>query len=107
MQIGEQDLAFTQLHPFGRLRFLDLHHHLGAGKDFGGACHHLGPGLAVDIIVLVDPEARPGFDDHAMPGSDIFAHGFGGKADAELARLDFLGNADQHDSLLAMTWKYR
>ena len=107
MQVGEQDLPFAQLHPFAGLRFLDLHHHIGAGEDFGGAIDHFGPGLAVGVIILVDAQPSAGFNDHPVPGRRIFAHRFGGETDAELARLDFLGNADQHDSLLAMQRKRR
>jgi len=53
------------------------------------------------------PSPALGFHDHAVSGSNIFTHRFGGKTDPKLAWFNFLGNADQHDSLLAMQRKRR
>ncbi len=37
MEVGVEDLAFAQHRALDRLRFLDLHDHVGLGEDLGGS----------------------------------------------------------------------
>ena len=57
MQIGEQNLAFPQLRPLGRLRLLDLDDHVGRGEDLRGSVNDGGAGLAIDIVARANSVA--------------------------------------------------
>src|SRR5260370_5538420 len=96
MQIGEEDLAFAQLGPFGRLRFLDLHDHVAGCENLGGGAGDDGSGLAIDLIARADTCTRVGLDDHAMTVSHIFANRAGCQADAIFVDFDLLWHTDAH-----------
>ena len=102
VEIGEEDLPFAKLDPLVRLRLLDLHHHLGAREDFFGAVDDACAHGAVIIVGLADPQSGTGLDDDIMSAHDVFARCLGRQADAVFVVLDFLGDADKHDSLLGM-----
>src|ERR1700692_3094535 len=96
MKIGEEDLAIAQLRPFAGLGFLDLHDHVGGGKNFGRGAGDDGAGFAVDVVGCSDAFTRVGLDGDAVARSDIFSHGTGGEADAIFVDFDFLWNSDAH-----------
>ena len=96
MEIGVEDLAFAQLHPFGGLRLLDLDDHVGLGEHFFGGLGDAGAGGAVGVVVGADAGACAGLDQHFMAVRDIFAHRARRQPDAVLVVLDFLRAADAH-----------
>ncbi len=96
MQIGEQDLAFAELHPFGGLRLLHLHDHLRPGEDLGRARGDLGADRDVVGIRRAHAGAGAGFDQDLMADARIFARRLRGQADAIFVNLDFLQDTDAH-----------
>jgi hypothetical protein len=100
MQIGEEDLAFAQLLPLGRLRLLDLHDHVGGREHLRRAIDNRGARLAIDVVVGADARARILLDDDLMAGADIFADRARCQADAIFVRFDFLGDPYSHRLLL-------
>jgi hypothetical protein len=54
MQIGKQDLAFAQPHPFGSLRLLHLHDHVRLDEDLVGGLGDRGTSGAIDLVVCAD-----------------------------------------------------
>ena len=95
MQIGEEQLAGPQARDFLRLRFLDLHHHLGAGEDLGGA-RDFSTGGAVISVMHADAGTGLRFDQDLMPVVDEFAHAAWGQADAVFVVFDFFRDTYQH-----------
>jgi hypothetical protein len=96
MQVGVEDLAFAQLHPFGRLRFLDLHDHVGILEDFASRGSDLRAGGDIVGIRGTDAGAGIGLDQHGMAVRDIFADRSRRQADAIFVVLDFLRATDAH-----------
>ncbi len=96
VEIGEEDLAGAELDPFGRLRLLDLDDHVGLGEDRGRIGCDIGTGGAVVGVAGADASTGAGFDQHPVAMSDILADGSRREADAEFARLDFPGDANEH-----------
>ena len=91
VQIGVEDLVVAQLHPFRRLRLLDLHDHVGLGEHLRGRLGDLGAGGLIGAVVGADAGARAGLDHDLVAVGDIFAHRAGRQADAVFVVLDFLG----------------
>jgi hypothetical protein len=89
--------------PFGRLRLLDLHDHVGGREHFRRAVDDLGADLAVDIIVGADARARIVLDEDLMAGADIFTNGARRQADAVFVRFDFLGDPYSQRRLLSFS----
>ena len=100
MQIGEENLALAQLDPFAGLRLLDLHDHVGAGKDLGSAVGDDGARLAIGLVGGADACTRVGLDDDTVAGGDILTNGARGEADAIFVNFDFLWHSDAHRSTL-------
>ena len=96
VQIGVEDLAVAQLHPFAGLRLLDLDDHVRLGEHLLGGPGDLGAGGAIGIVVGADAGARAGLDQHLVAVRDIFAHRAGRQADAVFVVLDFLRATDAH-----------
>jgi hypothetical protein len=74
MQVGVEDLAVAQLHPFARLRLLDLDDHVRLGEHLCGRLGDRGAGGAVGIVVGADAGAGARLDQHFVAVRDIFAH---------------------------------
>ena len=102
MKIGIEDLPFAKLGPFGRLRFLDLHDHVGffenlfRGAGYSGARCHIGG------IVRADAGARLGFDQDLVAMGHIFAHRTGRQAHTVFMVFDFLRASDTHLAFLSV-----
>ena len=74
VQVGEQHLSGTEPLVLLRLRFLDLHDHLGCGEHRIGIPHDLG---ADDVVLLVGDrgsDAGGRLDHHPVPGPHELAH---------------------------------
>ena len=104
MQIGIEDLAFAQLHPFRRLRLLDLDDHVGLFEDvawrwltiFGRRRRHRQWSSAPI------PSPALGLDQNtSWPCATYSLHGTRRQADAIFMILDFLGAADAHEAFLS------
>ena len=96
VQIGVEDLAFAQLHPFGRLRFFHLNDHVGLFEHvFGRGCNLRASG---DIGVVVGADTGPctRFNQDIMAMRHIFADGTGGETDTVFMVFDFLRATDTH-----------
>ena len=100
VQVGEQYLPLAQHAAFVRLRFLDLHDHVGAREDLGGAADDFGPGATVHLVALADAGAGHRLDDHRVAVMHQLADAAGGQADTVFVRFDFPGHADEHGSIL-------
>ena len=96
MQVGVEDLPLAQLHPFARLRLLDLDDHVGLFKHIAGRCGDPGAGGDIGAVVRADARARARLDQHLMAVRHIFAHRAWRQADAIFVILDFLRAADAH-----------
>ena len=81
---------------FHRLRFLDLHHHLGRGKDLFRRGQDRGPRRRVVGVAEPRADARAGFDEHLMAMGHRLARGIGRHAHAEFLRLDLFRATDFH-----------
>ena len=96
VQVGVEDLAVAQLHPFVGLRLLDLDDHVRLGEHVLG-----GPGdrcacSTVGVVVGADTGAGARLDQNLMAVGGVFADGARRQADAIFVVLDFLGAADAH-----------
>ena len=102
VEIGVEDLAVAQLHPFVGLRLLDLDDHVGLGEHFRGGLGDRRAGGAIGVVVGADAGAGAGLDQHLMAVRDIFADRRRRQADAVFVVLDFLGAADAHLSISSL-----
>ncbi len=100
MEIGVEDLAFAQHGALDRLRFLDLHDHVGLGEDLGGSRDDHGAGGGIVGVRGADAGARIGLHPDLVALAHGFAHRHGRHADAVFVILDFLRYADEHVSVL-------
>ena len=91
VQEGEQDLAYAQHADFPGLRFLDLHDHVGLGKDFSRIGGDPRAGGDVVGIVHADSMGGAGLDDHLLARADQVAHRADRQADAVLFGLNLPG----------------
>jgi hypothetical protein len=98
VQIGVEKLAFAQLHPFARLRLLDLDHHVGLGEHLLGGLGDARAGCLVGVVVGADSGARAALHQHVMAVGDVFAYRARGQADAIFMVLDFRRAAHKHNS---------
>jgi hypothetical protein len=100
MQIGEDELAFSQHRHFGRLRLLHLEDHVGLAEH--GRSVGKDPGSLPLVLLVVDgrPLAGVVLDDHAVPAVDELPHPDRCDRHPELCGLDLTGNADDHVCLL-------
>ena len=73
VEIGVEDLAVAQLHPFGGLRLLDLDDHVRLGEHVLGRPGDRGAGGAIGVVVGADAGAGAGLDQHLVAVRDIFA----------------------------------
>src|ERR1700730_16344455 len=96
MQIGEEDLAGSELPALRRERLLDLHDQLAARIDLLGVGHDLGSDRAVIGIVEAGAQSGALFDEDVVGGPGELAHRRGHQTHPILAVLDFLRHADQH-----------
>jgi hypothetical protein len=96
VQIGKENLAFAQALAFHGLRFLDLHDHVGLGKDFLGRRKDLGTGGDIVGIGKASTRAGQGFDHNRMAVVHGFADGIRGHPHAEFLRLDLFRATDLH-----------
>ena len=96
MEIGVEDLAVAQLHPFVGLRLLDFDDHVRLGEHVLGGLGDFGACGAVGVVVGADAGAGAGLDQHLMAVGDIFAYRARRQADAVFVVLDFPGAADAH-----------
>src|SRR5437588_12348745 len=96
MQIGKEDLALAQLRPFASLGLLDLHDHIGGGKNLGSAVGDDGSRLAVGLVRRSNSCARVRLDDDAVTCSHIFANRAWCQANAILLGLNLLWHTDAH-----------
>ena len=96
VQVGEQHLPRAQTLAFGRLRFLDLDHQIGGGKDlFGrGQDHRARRGIVG--VRKARADTGGGFDIDLMAVVHRFARGIGRQTDAVFLRLDLFGATDFH-----------
>jgi hypothetical protein len=78
------------------LRLLDLHDHIGGGKNLGSAVGDHGSRLAVGLIRRSDSCARVRLDDDAVTCSHIFANRAWCQANAILLGLNLLWHTDAH-----------
>ena len=94
MQVGEQHLTLAEPLVLLRLRFLDLHDHVGGGEHGVGVGQDLRAGGRE--LVVADRRAVAGRCLHrdAMPRAHELAHTLGRRRDAVLVVLDFLRDAD-------------
>ena len=99
MQIGEQHLPLTQPCPLDRLRFLDLHDHLGPGENRLSRRQHRGPCRNIIGIRKARTHTGPGLDRDGMATVHRLTRGIGCHADAEFLRLDLFRATDLHVSL--------
>ena len=77
MQIGEQQLPFGKLRPFGWLGFFHLHDHVRTGEHFLRCINDFSARCDIDIIGLGNADPCPAFHDDIVTVLHIFAHGLG------------------------------
>jgi hypothetical protein len=99
MQVGEEQLALAQQLVLARLRFLDLHDHLGLFEDRLRRARDLRANGAVGVVVESDAGPGAGLHQHLMTMVDQLPRGAGRQADAVLMILDLLRHADEHDAV--------
>jgi len=83
-----------QHRAFVRLRFLDLHDHVGACEDFLRRLDDAGAGGQVVIVGQPDLAAGVRLDNDLVPPCDQLLHGRRGQTDPVLMVFDLLRNAD-------------
>jgi hypothetical protein len=96
MEICEENLVFSQLDPFGWLRFLHLHYHLAGRKNFASRADNACASLSVVVVGSAHPVPCRCLHRHRMTDSHILTYCRGREANAIFMRFDFLGNADLH-----------
>src|ERR1700746_3180058 len=96
MQIGEEDLAGSELLALRRERLLDLHDQLAARIDLLGVGHDLGSDGVVMGIGNAGSQSSALFDEDVVAVPGELAHRRGYQTPPILAVLDFLRHADQH-----------
>ena len=106
MQVGVEDLTVAELRPFGGLRFLDLHHHVGLLEDIRGGGNDLRAGGAVGIVISADAGAGLGFDDDVVAMRHIFANSTRRQTDPIFVILDFLRTTDTHARSSPVIFRY-
>jgi hypothetical protein len=104
VEVGEEHLPLAQALAFDGLRFLDLHDHLGFGKDLLGGVENQAANGAVMVIGEASTHARPGFDQDLMAIDDGLASGVGRDTDAEFLRLYLFRATDLH-AFLPWVWR--
>ncbi len=102
MEIGIEDLAFAQLHPFGRLRFLDLDDHVGLFEHVLGCGCDLRASGDIGVVIGTDPGARTRLNQDIMAMRHIFSDGTGGQTDTVFMVFDFLRATDTHEAFLSL-----
>ena len=104
VEIGEQHLAGAQHGALGRLRFLDLDHHIGRSEHRRRVWGDAGAGREIILVGRADAATGIGLDQHGVAGMGEFGDALGGETDAVFVVLDLFGNADQHRMTLLRVW---
>ena len=105
MQVGEQHLPLAQHLALGRLRLLDLDHHVGTLEDLAGARGDRSPGGPELGVVDSDAVAGAALHEHFVPGGNQLAHSRRHQADAVFMNFDFPRNPDAHGCLQVLDWQ--
>ena len=92
VQVGEQHHVLPQIDKFLRLRFLHLHHQMGAPGLV--AAHHLGTGGGEGVVTDSRSSPGSGFDAHLQALAHQFPHRIGSQRHALLIELDLLRHTD-------------
>ena len=101
MEVGVEDLAGTEHLALERLRFLHLNDHVGLGENLLGVADDFRTGGAIGVVRSGDAGTRLRLDQHLVTVMHGLGHALRRQADTVFVVLHFLGNADQHGSLLA------
>jgi len=96
MQIGEKHLALSQQRIFRRLRFLDLHDHVGASENFFGACANFGAYAAKHVIAKTNTGTGVGLYDHLVPMHHKFMDARWRQPHTMLVFFYFFRDTDKH-----------
>ncbi|MCY1302757.1 hypothetical protein D9M70_524360 [compost metagenome] len=107
MQIGVENLAFAELHPFGGLWLLDLDDHVRFFEHFLCRRDNLRASGTVRIVIRADPCPGLGFHDHLVAMGNIFTHRAGRQADSIFMVFDFLRATDTHPRVPLLLWAFR
>ena len=101
VQIGVKDLVGLEHGALASLRLFDLNDHFSSVEDFGCVIGDLGAGAAIVVVGRADSTAGIGLDQHGMAMGRQFGDAFGRQTDAIFVILDFFGDTNAHDGLLA------
>jgi hypothetical protein len=99
VQVGEEDLALAQHLPFGGLRLLDLHDHLGGREHLGRRRHDARAGREVGRIVGADADTGTRLDQHLVTLRGVLADRHRRQADTVFLDLDLLRYTHAHGRL--------
>ena len=96
MEIGKDDLVFTDHGRFRGLRFLDLEDHLRVGPDFGRGVQDPASGFGVLRIRKAAAFAGTALHQDGVPTVAEGFHPGGGQGDPVLVNFNFLNNTNLH-----------
>ena len=96
MQIGEQNLPFSQQAVLGRQRFLHFDDHVRFREDALRAIDHLCPDADVIFVGITRPDARAFLNQNSMALARQGRGSRGDEPDTVLLRFNLFRNADDH-----------
>ena len=96
MQISEDNLAASQLLPFGSERLFDLHNQCGALKYLIRACDDLSASRSVVAVTNTGANSGHRLDRDLMAPDYQLSDRRRSEADAVFVSFDFFRNADEH-----------